>query len=95
MVPLLSWSNEDEVLRRVNDTKMGLGASVWSRDVNRAAELARRIEAGSVWVNKHVFIDPHVPFGGHKSSGIGCEWGIEGLKTFCNVQSLFLQKSKA
>lgn len=39
-----------------------------------------------------VLINPHVPFGGHKSSGIGCEWGIEGLKTFCNVQSLYLQK---
>ncbi|CAI7641877.1 unnamed protein product [Penicillium pancosmium] len=92
VVPLLSWSSEVEVLRRVNDTDVGLGASVWSRDVGRAAELARQIEAGSVWVNKHTFIDPHVPFGGHKSSGIGCEWGIEGLKTFCNVQSLFLQK---
>ncbi|KAJ5226533.1 aldehyde dehydrogenase [Penicillium chermesinum] len=95
VVPLLSWSSEDEVIRRVNDTKMGLGASVWSRDIDRAAELARRIEAGSVWINKHVAIDPHVPFAGHKGSGIGCEWGIEGLKTFCNVQALFLQKSKA
>ncbi|KAJ0418346.1 aldehyde dehydrogenase [Aspergillus carlsbadensis] len=92
VVPLLSWSTEDEVLRRVNNTDMGLGASVWSSDLAKAEALARQIEAGSVWVNNHVRIDPLVPFGGHKASGIGCEWGLDGLKSFCNVQALYVKK---
>lgn len=74
---------------------MGLGASVWSKDVDAAAKLAEKLEAGSVWVNSHLAIDPKVPFGGHKGSGIGSEGGIEGLKTFCNAQALFLKKASA
>ncbi|KAL4867808.1 hypothetical protein BDV12DRAFT_209526 [Aspergillus spectabilis] len=92
VVPLLSWSTDDEVIRRVNDSEVGLGASVWSTDLENAGKLARRIEAGSVWFNEHVEIEPGVPFSGHKGSGIGCEWGVEGLKGFCNVQALYLKK---
>lgn len=92
--PLLKWSEEDDVVRRANDTKMGLGASVWSNDLGQAARIARRLEAGSVWINTHQEGDPCAPFGGFKESGIGSEWGREGLKSYCNMQSLFLKKSK-
>lgn len=71
---------------------MGLGASVWSTDLEKAAEIAERIQVGSVWINSHMGIEPGVPFAGHKSSGIGCEWGVEGLKGFCNIQALYLKK---
>lgn len=70
---------------------MGLGASVWTRDPVRARRIAEQLEAGSVWVNTHVEISPLIPFGGHKASGIGTEWGLSGLKSFCNVQALYLQ----
>ncbi|OQV04848.1 hypothetical protein CLAIMM_09670 [Cladophialophora immunda] len=93
IVPALPWKTEDEVVRRANDTRMGLGASIWSRDLERADRLARQMEAGSVWINSHFDLSPLAPFGGHKESGIGTEWGINGLKAMCNVQSIFYNKS--
>ncbi|EXJ80429.1 aldehyde dehydrogenase (NAD+) [Capronia coronata CBS 617.96] len=95
IVPLLTWTDEDDVIARANNTKMGLGASVWSDDLDEATRIARQLDAGSVWVNTHLELDPKAPFGGHKESGIGFEWGIGGLKAFCNVQSLYLKKKPA
>jgi acyl-CoA reductase-like NAD-dependent aldehyde dehydrogenase len=92
IVPLLSWSDEEDVISRANDTTMGLGASVWSNDVKKATEIGKRLQAGSVWINKHFDLSPYAAFGGHKQSGIGTEWGLNGLKGFCNVQSLFVNK---
>lgn len=74
IVPLLEWSDEDDVIARANNSKQGLGASVWSNDLDQAERLARQLDAGSVWVNTHIELDPHAPFGGHKESGIGYEW---------------------
>lgn len=71
---------------------MGLGASVWSKDLQRAERIARKLEAGNVWVNSHQKLHPRAPFGGHKESGLGVEWGIAGLKSFCNTKTLYLQK---
>lgn len=88
----MKWDDEEDVIARANDTKMGLGASVWSSDLTEAERIAKRLEAGSVWVNAHIDVSPMVPFGGHKESGIGSEWGASGLKHFCNSQSLFLKK---
>jgi acyl-CoA reductase-like NAD-dependent aldehyde dehydrogenase len=88
----MSWSTEEEVIAKANNTHMGLGASVWSADLERANRIARQIEAGNVWVNTHFEPDPRVPFGGHKESGIGYEWGVGGLKSYCNSQTLYLKK---
>lgn len=92
ILPILRWEDEDEVIKRANDTKMGLGASVWSMDLERATRMAKELEAGSVWVNSHFEVAPGVPFGGHKWSGVGTEWGVSGLKSYCNSQSLWLKK---
>ncbi|KAK7419294.1 hypothetical protein QQX98_003446 [Neonectria punicea] len=92
IVPLLSWKAEEEVIARANDTRMGLGASVWSNSIENATRIGKRIQAGTVWINTHFDISPAAPFGGHKESGIGTEWGLNGLKGFCNVQTLFLNK---
>jgi len=92
IVPFLSWKDEDDVIARANNTKMGLGASVWSNDLDQADRIARQLEAGSVWINTHLEVSPNAPFGGHKESGIGYEWSMGGLQAFCNVQSLFLKK---
>lgn len=92
IVPLLNWSDEDDVIERANALRTGLGASVWSKDLKRAEGMARRLEAGSVWVNSHFDVDPRVPFGGHKESGVGMEWGIEGLKHYTNSRSLWVWK---
>ena len=89
---MLSWRDEDDVIARANDTKMGLGASVWSKDMVRAERIARQLEAGAVWVNSHLEYQPYATIGGHKWSGIGSELGKQGLASFCNTQSLFLKK---
>jgi acyl-CoA reductase-like NAD-dependent aldehyde dehydrogenase len=92
IVPLLRWSNEDEVVAEVNDSNLGLGASVWSKDLARAERMARRLEAGSVWVNSHFDVAANVPTGGFKESGIGRENGIEGFKNYTNSRSLWVWK---
>jgi len=89
IVPAMSWSNEDEVIGRANDTRMGLGASVWTNDLTKADRIARQLQVGSVWINTHFDLSPMAPFGGHKESGIGLEWGLNGLKALCNVQTIF------
>ncbi|KAM6536023.1 hypothetical protein FALCPG4_005544 [Fusarium falciforme] len=92
IVPILKWSNEQEVLDRANDSQCGLGASVWSKDLDRAERMARCLSAGSVWINSHFDVAPNVPFGGHKWSGVGSEWGMTGLKAYCNSRSLWKWK---
>ncbi|CAK7220386.1 hypothetical protein SCUCBS95973_004136 [Sporothrix curviconia] len=93
IVPLLSYKSEEEVVERANNTKMGLGASIWCNDIKKAERIAKEMQAGTVWINTHFDLSPSAPFGGHKESGIGTEWGTNGLKGFCNVQTLFLNKS--
>ncbi|KAL2808223.1 Aldehyde/histidinol dehydrogenase [Aspergillus granulosus] len=93
ILPFLTWKDESDVIARANGTRMGLGASVWSNDLDQAARIASKLQAGTVWVNTHLEIDPRAPFGGHKESGIGCELGVYGLKGFTNLQTLYLNKS--
>lgn len=93
IVPLLRWSDEDDVLERANALETGLGASVWSRDIARAERMARQLSAGSVWVNSHFDVAPTVPFGGHKESGVGMEWGLEGFRHYTNSRSLWVWKN--
>jgi len=92
ILPIMSWKDEEDVIDRANNTRMGLGASVWSNDLEEADRIARRLDAGSVWVNAHLEVDPKFAFGGHKESGIGSEYGVGGLKAFCNVQTLHIKK---
>ncbi|OQD60696.1 hypothetical protein PENPOL_c021G04977 [Penicillium polonicum] len=92
IIPMIKWSNEDDVITRANGTKSGLGASIWTRDLKRANRIAKQLEAGSVWVNTHFDVSPNVSIGGHKWSGIGSEWGVNGLTSYCNLQTLWLKK---
>ncbi|KAJ2987002.1 hypothetical protein NUW58_g4745 [Xylaria curta] len=91
IVPVLKWSNEEDVIKRANASKLGLGASVWSKDVSRAQKMAEQLEAGSIWVNTHFELAPNVPFGGHKESGLGMEWGQVGLEGWCNPQAYWVK----
>lgn len=95
IVPMMKWSDEDDVVARANASNLGLGASVWSKDVPRARRMAEQLEAGSIWVNTHFEVAPNVPFGGHKSSGIGMDWGEVGLKGWCNPQAYWVKHSGA
>ncbi|BCW50122.1 hypothetical protein StoSoilB13_24640 [Arthrobacter sp. StoSoilB13] len=79
-LPIIRYSTVDEAVAKANALDVGLGASVWSSDVAAAREVASRIQAGTVWINKHGAVDPRIPFGGAKQSGYGLEFGAEGLK---------------
>jgi acyl-CoA reductase-like NAD-dependent aldehyde dehydrogenase len=79
-LPIIKYSSVDEAVDMANALDVGLGASVWSSDLPAARKVAARIQAGSVWINKHGVVDPRIPFGGAKQSGYGLEFGVEGLK---------------
>ena len=79
-LPIIRYSTVDEAVAMANGLDVGLGASVWSSDLDAARSVAARIEAGTVWINKHGAVDPRIPFGGAKQSGYGLEFGVEGLK---------------
>jgi acyl-CoA reductase-like NAD-dependent aldehyde dehydrogenase len=91
-VPTQPWSDEEEVIKRANNTQTGLGACVWGKDVAHAEKIAMRLEAGSVFVNSFEKPTPQAIFGGHKQSGIGGEWGSEGMKAYCNPHVIHLYK---
>jgi len=88
-LPIIRYHELDEAVAKANATSMGLGGSVWGSDLDGAKRVVGRIEAGSVWINKHGAIQPNAPFGGVKQSGFGVEFGIDGLKEFTTVQSVF------
>ena len=79
-LPIIRYTTVDEAVAKANALDVGLGASVWSSDVTAAREVAAKLEAGTVWINRHGAVDPRIPFGGAKQSGYGLEFGVEGLK---------------
>ncbi|MFF2298269.1 aldehyde dehydrogenase family protein [Arthrobacter sp. NPDC058127] len=79
-LPIIRYSTVDEAIQMANGVDVGLGASVWSPNLTAAREVGARLEAGTVWINKHGAVDPRIPFGGAKQSGYGLEFGVEGLK---------------
>jgi succinate-semialdehyde dehydrogenase/glutarate-semialdehyde dehydrogenase len=85
----------EEAVRLANDSQFGLGAALWTRDLDRARELARRIESGSVFINGMVASDPRLPFGGVKRSGYGRELSEFGIREFCNVQTVWVGPASA
>ncbi|SCB20125.1 aldehyde dehydrogenase family protein [Rhizobium hainanense] len=87
-LPIIRYSDIDEVVARANQNPAGLGGSVWSSDAEKAKRYALQLECGSVWINKHGTIQPNAPFGGVKQSGIGVEFGAEGLKEFTTIQTV-------
>ena len=88
VVPLLRFSDVDEVVRRANATEFGLGASVWSADIAAAQAIGERLDVGTVWINSVHLLDPHAPFAGRKQSGLGIENGPEGLLEFTAIQTM-------
>ncbi|OAA80636.1 Aldehyde/histidinol dehydrogenase [Akanthomyces lecanii RCEF 1005] len=90
VVAIARFSSEDEAVTLANDTTYGLGAAVFTRDLERAHRVAAEIEAGMVWVNSSQDCDPRVPFGGVKQSGVGRELGEAGLEAYSQVKAVHI-----
>ncbi|MEI9425646.1 aldehyde dehydrogenase family protein [Mesorhizobium sp. Cs1299R1N1] len=88
ILPVLTFTDVDDVVRRANGTPYGLSASVWSADTDRATRIARRLDFGTIWVNKHLEFNLDYPFSPCKESGFGTEGGIEGLKEYAQPRLL-------
>jgi len=92
IVPVLRYSDLDDAIARANDSDYGLGGTVWAKDLDRAFQVAARIETGTVWINKFLDVSPDISFGGAKQSGIGTELGQEGLEAFTQVKTINIAK---
>ena len=86
VAPVVTWTDEADLLTQLNDSELGLAAYVYSADLKWALQLAERIDAGMVGVNRGVVSDPAAPFGGVKQSGLGREGAREGVRAFCETQ---------
>ena len=95
LLPIISYDDLDDAIARANGLEVGLGGSVWSSDTARAAGVAARLECGTAWVNSHGGIAPNIPFGGVKCSGIGVEFGEEGLEEYTTIQIVNVSKAAA
>jgi acyl-CoA reductase-like NAD-dependent aldehyde dehydrogenase len=94
-LPILTYRTVAEAVERANATNYGLGASVWSADPLRAAEVAEKLEAGTVWVNTHMQLAHDAPFTGMKWSGLGSEMGLWSIYAYTDPQTVFRTRSQA
>ncbi len=92
VMPLMKFSTEAEVIERANNSDYGLAGAVWTGDPEKGVRIAEQLETGTVWVNEYLHLSPFAPFGGHKQSGFGAEYGLEGLKEFTYAQVITVKK---
>ena len=89
VVAVMPFDDEEEVIASANDSHLGLAAAVWTNDLGRAHRLAKRLEAGTVWLNAQFAWDPAMPLGGYKQSGWGYEYGLEGVEAYMKTKSVY------
>ncbi|MBL8651779.1 MAG: aldehyde dehydrogenase family protein [Sphingopyxis sp.] len=90
VLPMMRFDDVDAVVDRANASDYGLAGAVWSKDVDQAVAIARRLETGTVWINQNLMLRPDTPFAGHKQSGFGIENGLEGMLEYMVPQSIYI-----
>ncbi|OTG92379.1 aldehyde dehydrogenase family protein [Acinetobacter sp. ANC 3832] len=90
VLPIVKFSDIDDVIKRANNTQFGLGGSVWSKDIAKAEYIANQLECGTVWINSHSDLSPAAVFGGWKLSGLGYSFGLDGLLLFTHKQAIHI-----
>jgi acyl-CoA reductase-like NAD-dependent aldehyde dehydrogenase len=91
-LPMIKFSDVEDVIARANNTTFGLGGSVWSKDIVKAEQIASRLETGTVWINSHSDLSPAAEFGGWKMSGLGYSFGLSGLLLFTHKQAVHISQ---
>lgn len=86
----LPWDDEDDLLKRANDSVYGLSAGIWTNNLSKAHQIAHALEAGTVWVNCYNLVDPASPFGGYKESGWGREMGRGAMEMYSETKSIWI-----
>jgi betaine-aldehyde dehydrogenase len=89
LMSVLSFSSEEEVLKRANSTKFGLSGAVFTKDFSRAHRVANKIQAGIVWINEYNITPAEIPFGGYKQSGIGRENGLQAIEHYTQIKTIY------
>ncbi|MCB0218990.1 MAG: aldehyde dehydrogenase family protein, partial [Chrysiogenetes bacterium] len=90
VLSVLRYKDVDEAIELANQSSYGLGGAVWSRDTQAAWNVARRIRTGTVWINEYHMLNVQAPFGGYKESGLGREFGDEGLEAYTETKTIYL-----
>ena len=90
VLAITPFKTEEEAIQLANKSIYGLAGAVWSKNVEHAKSIAKRLETGMVWINEYHLLNPGMPFGGHKQSGVGREMGEEGLKSYLEVKHLWV-----
>ena len=90
VLSVIPFDTEEEAIAIANDIRFGLAAGVWTRDLRRATRVCERLQAGTVWVNTYMPVSNAVPPGGYKRSGIGRENGMEAIKEYLQVKSVWM-----
>lgn len=93
VLAVITAKDEEEIIRQANDSPFGLGAGIWTKDVQRAHRVAHALRAGTVWINSYRTISFNTPFGGYKMSGIGRENGLESINEYTQVKSVWVELS--
>ena len=93
VLSVIPAGSEEEIIRQANDTPYGLAAGVWTKDLQRAHRVAHALKAGTVWVNSYRTLAFNAPFGGYKESGLGRENGLESLKDYTEVKTVWIELS--
>lgn len=90
ILAIIKFKDDDEAIAIANDSNFGLGAGIWTSDIGRAFRLSERIQAGTVWVNTYRAVSYMSPFGGYKDSGLGRENGIDAIREYLQVKSVWI-----
>jgi (Z)-2-((N-methylformamido)methylene)-5-hydroxybutyrolactone dehydrogenase len=93
VLSVIPFEDEEELVRQANDTPYGLAAGVWTKDLQKAHRVAHALRAGTIWVNSYRTLSFNTPFGGYKMSGIGRENGLESLREYTEVKSVWVELS--
>ena len=90
VLSVLAYDSLEQAVGIANDSDFGLAASVWSQDLTQAVGIAKRLRVGTVWINDHHLLNPTIPFGGYKHSGVGREFGPHGIEAFTELKHIHI-----